>query len=462
MDDHHNRSGEPGQLAESEPRQVDPLAPSRPRFERACRYLHDLDPGLIDFFAVPKRSIHVCFPVEMEDGSVRNFHGYRVLHNHALGPGKGGIRYHPDVTEDEVTALATLMTWKCALMRVPFGGAKGGVICNTKELNETELRRITRRFIFELGDNIGPHTDVPAPDLYTNEQTMAWVYDTYNQMHAGQNNRPVVTGKPIELGGSLGRSEATGLGCFFATRKFLDIAPLPGLKTPEGATVAIQGFGNVGAVAARSFQEAGSIILAVTDTQGGVFNETGLDLKALAANKAEHGTVVGTPGTLTITNEDLLGMECDILIPAALGDQICEANASEVNAKIIVEAANRAVTRDADDILAKKGTFVLPDIIANAGGVAVSYMEWVQNIANEEWGLDRINAQLKRKMDDAVESVIHCWRGLSVDRAVTDGDLTGEFQEDSTSEPPIDIRTAALVVAIRRVAKVTLQRGIWP
>ncbi len=212
------RPRELGQQVKIDPRPVDPLAPSRPRFERACRHLQDLDTDLINFFAIPKQSIHVCFPVEMEDGSVHNFHGYRVLHNHALGPGKGGIRYHPDVTEGEVAALATLMTWKCALVGVPFGGAKGGVICDTKELSETELRRITRRFIFELGDNIGPHTDIPAPDLYTNEQTMAWVYDTYNQMHPGQNNRPVVTGKPMELGGPLGRVEATGLECLYGAQ----------------------------------------------------------------------------------------------------------------------------------------------------------------------------------------------------------------------------------------------------
>ena len=211
--------------AENEPEILDPLAISQAQFHSARVHIDGLKRGLIEFFEVPKRTISVSFPVEMEDGSVRTFHGYRVLHNQVLGPGKGGIRYHPDVTEREVAALAALMTWKCALVRVPFGGAKGGVVCDTKVLSETNLRRITRRFIHELGDNIGPHTDVPAPDLYTSEQTMAWVYDTYNQMHPGHNNRPVVTGKPLELGGSVGRFDATGLGCFFATKRFLEIAP---------------------------------------------------------------------------------------------------------------------------------------------------------------------------------------------------------------------------------------------
>ena len=453
------KTNEPGDF---EPENLDPLAISQVQFRRAHAHLDDLKRGLIEFFEVPKRTIIVCFPVEMEDGSVRTFHGFRVLHNQVLGPGKGGIRYHPDVTEREVAALAALMTWKCALLRVPFGGAKGGVVCDTKVLGETDLRRITRRFIHELGDNIGPHTDVPAPDLYTNEQTMAWVYDTYDQMHPGENNRPVVTGKPLEIGGSIGRFEATGLGCFFATKRFLQIAPLPGLEKIEGATVVVQGFGNVGSIAAKSFREAGVVVLAVSDSEGGVYNESGLDLEAIIANKTEHGTVVGTPGTRTITNEELLGLECDILIPAALGDQICRDNAAGVNAKLVVEAANRPVTPAADEILVQNGVVVLPDIVANAGGVTVSYMEWVQNIANEEWSLERINAELERKITDAVDAVVGCWRGLNASDRAAVVENVDETRKDHAKELLADLRTAALVVAIRRVARATLKRGIWP
>ncbi len=444
------------------PEDLEPLATSQARFQRALSHLDGLEHGLIEFFEIPKRSISVCFPVEMEDGSVRSFRGYRVLHSDVLGPGKGGIRYHPDVTEHEIAALAALMTWKCALVRIPFGGAKGGVVCDTKELSETDLRRITRRFIYELGDNIGPQTDIPAPDLYTNEQTMAWVYDTYNQMHPGKNNRPVVTGKPLEIGGSLGRHEATGQGCFFATRRFLEIAPLPYLESIEGATVAVQGFGNVGSIAAHTFREAGAVVLAVSDSEGGVFRKSGLDLEAVTANKAEHGTVVGTPGTRPITNKELIGLECDILVPAALGDQICQCNAHEVKAKLVVEAANQAVSMVGDDILREKGIVVLPDIVANVGGVTVSYMEWVQNIENEEWPLERINGELQRKIVDAVDAVVGCWRGINAREGAGVGQEVDEVGEQPKNESLIDLRTAALVVAIRRVAKVTLQRGIWP
>ena len=445
-----------------EPENLDPLIISQTQFHRARAHLEDMQHGLIDFFEVPKRSIALCFPVEMEDGSVRTFRGYRVLHNQVLGPGKGGIRYHPDVTEREVAALAALMTWKCALMHIPFGGAKGGVVCDTKTLSETDLRRITRRFIHDLGDNIGPYTDIPAPDMYTDEQTMAWIYDTYDLLHPGQNNKPVVTGKPLDIGGSLGRMEATGLGCFFATQRFIEKASLPKLNTIEGATVVIQGFGNVGSVAAQSFAEAGAIVMAVSDTEGGIYNESGLDLGAITAYKSTHGTVVGTPGTRTITNEELLQLDCDILIPAALGDQIRRDNASKVNATLIVEAANRPITPAADDILAQNGIVVLPDILANAGGVTVSYLEWVQNTENQDWSLDRVNAELRRKMFNAVDAVGDYWRSLNAPKDDEAGAGPDDAHEDDVASPSHDLRTAALVLAIRRVANVTLQRGIWP
>jgi len=439
---------------------IDPLEAQAEHFRRARAHLKGFKRGLIDFFEAPKRSLGVCFPVEMDDGSVRTFRGYRILHNHVLGPGKGGIRYHPDVTETEVAALATLMTWKCALVKVPFGGAKGGVACDTKSLSEIELRRITRRFVHELGDNIGPHTDIPAPDLYTNEQTMAWIYDTYDLLHPGHNNRPVVTGKPLELGGSLGRREATGLGVYFATERFLEIEPPANLPRLAGATVAIQGSGQVGQVAARAFREAGALVTALSDSQGGIYCAEGLDLVAAEAHKREHGTLVGLPETTTITNEDLLALDCDILVPAALGNQIRRDNARQIKAKLVVEAANAPTTPAGDDILRQCGVVVLPDILVNAGGVTVSYFEWVQNIENQEWALDDINLRLRHRMNRAVDAVVECWRQL---RAEADQEDHAEKGGDATAQDAsVDLRTAALVVAVRRVAKATLQRGIWP
>jgi glutamate dehydrogenase (NAD(P)+) len=449
---------------DSVPEDLEPLSIAREQFRRARGHLRGLKRGLIEFFEAPKRTISVCFPVEMEDGSVRIFHGYRVLHNRVLGPGKGGIRYHPDVTVSEVAALAALMTWKCALVKVPFGGAKGGVVCDPKSLSETELRRITRRFVHELGENIGPHTDIPAPDLYTNEQTMAWIYDTYDKVHTGTNNRPVVTGKPLELGGSVGRSEATGLGALFATERFLEIEPLPELRTVSGATVAVQGLGQVGLVAAKAFGKAGASIVAVSDSQGGIYSDMGLDLKAVETYKKEHGTVVGIPETRTITNEDLLALDCDIIIPSALGNQIRADNAGAVRAKLIVEAANAPTTPRADDILTERGIRVLPDILVNAGGVTVSYFEWVQNIENEEWELEEVNRRLKRRMHRATDAVTECWRTLRA-RAATSIEQRLEGDSDATAsgdKTTVDLRTAALVVAVRRVAKATLLRGIWP
>ena len=395
----------------------------------------------------------------MDDGSIKSFHGFRVIHNRIMGPGKGGIRFHPEVTEAEVRALAALMTWKCALINVPFGGAKGGIICDPKTLSESELRRITRRFITELGDNIGPYTDIPAPDLYTNEQTMAWIYDTYNAFHPGHNNLPVVTGKPLNIGGSAGREEATGRGCFFATQHFLEKTKVTKIKSLKGARVVVQGIGNVGSVVVRLFHKAGAHIIAVSDSQGGIYhqNNKGLDINEVFDYKRQHGTVVGLPGTQTVTNEDLLLLECDILIPAALGNQIHADNAAAVKTKLLVEAANGPVTSEADKILSAKNIPVLPDILANAGGVTVSYFEWVQNIENEQWSLDEINQKLKSRMHQAVDEVIAQWQKLS-DSSSSE---SPEKKEQQQTETP-NLRTAALIVAIERLAKVTLERGIWP
>ena len=358
---------------------------------------------------------------------------------------------------EETAALAALMTWKCALIDVPFGGAKGGVVCDTKSLSEGELRRITRRFATELAPVIGPFTDIPAPDLYTNGQTMAWIYDTYDILHAGRNNRPVVTGKPVDLGGSLGRYEATGLGVAFATERFLNSELIPGLSGFNGARVVVQGFGQVGAVAAQAFHAAGAVIVAISDSKGGIFCEQGIDLAEAKAFKQQQGTVVGLPDSMTVTNEELLEIECDILIPAAAGDAIRADNAARIKAKLVVEAANRPITPMADDILAASGIHVLPDILANAGGVTVSYFEWVQNHANEQWDLDVVNGKLKRKMQTAVDTVLARFRKLS--------DISSAESASATAGAaglPVDLRTAALVVAIERVSNAALERGIWP
>jgi glutamate dehydrogenase (NAD(P)+) len=418
------------------------------QFDRALSWIHDLKSGLIDYLVTPKRTVHVRFPIHMDDDTVRTFHGFRVLHNTARGPGKGGIRYHPDVTEHEVAALAALMTWKTALVDVPFGGAKGGVVCNPKELSRAELRRITRRFVIELGDAIGPYTDIPAPDVYTNEQTMAWVFDTFDAFHRGQNNRAVVTGKPLRLGGSLGRDAATGRGCLNATERFLEHGLCEGLESLAGSRVAIQGLGNVGSHAMRLFHGAGAKIVCVSDSQGGVADEAGLDPEEVLAHKAETGTVVGLPETKTITNEDLLAWDCDILIPAALECQILADNAEAVKAKLVVEAANAPVSPEADEVLQARGIIVLPDIVANGGGVVVSYFEWVQNLENQQWPLDEVETKLKQKIETAVDAMVSRWRRIRDNNDRDDGALP-------------TLRDAALVEAITRLSEVILQRDIW-
>jgi glutamate dehydrogenase/leucine dehydrogenase len=437
---------------------LDPVVMSDLQFDRALSYVSEIKRGLISFLKRPKRINIVNFPVEMDDGSVHSIQGYRVIHNRAFGPGKGGIRYHPDVTMEEVVSLAKLMTWKCALVNIPFGGAKGGVVCDTKALSQNELRRITRRFTSELADVFGPDTDIPAPDLYTNEQTMAWIYDTYDILHPGKNNRPVVTGKPIQLGGSYGRHEATGNGVYYATEHFLSRGLIAEHQTVSGARVVIQGFGNVGAIAAQAFFRNGAKITAVSDSQGGVFHEGGLDPENVMAFKKEHGSVVGMPGTTTITNEEILELECDILIPAALGNQIHAGNADRIKAKLVVEAANRPTTPRADEILKARGIVLLPDILANAGGVTVSYFEWVQNQANQQWDIEEVNARLRKRMFKVVDTVFDRWQGFVV------GEITpseSKVTEEAPEQKP-DFRCIALSLAIDRIAQTTLMRGIWP
>lgn len=444
-----------------EPEDLNPYHISAQQFDQAIAFLPHLKKGLIEFLKRPVRSVILEFPVEMSDGSVRNFVGYRVLHSRVRGPGKGGIRYHPDVTLDEVRALAAWMTWKCAVIDIPYGGAKGGVACNPKELTESELRKLTRRYISDLGDLIGPHTDIPAPDVYTDAKTMAWIYDTYAMMHTGRNNLPVVTGKPIDLGGSYGRHEATARGCLFAAQHALERGLIPGLERIEGARVVIQGYGNAGQNAAQLFHEAGARILAVSDSRGGVFLDKGLDPAKVSDHKTATGSVVGTPGTRTITNEELLALECDILIPAALENQIRRDNADAVKARFIVEAANGPTTPAADRILLDKGIPVLPDILANSGGVCVSYFEWVQNIEYQQWDLEEVNRKLRTKMDRAVDAVIDKQAELQGCSPKKDANK-GKPANSKTTSASVDLRTAALVLAIERVANITLERGIWP
>ena len=444
---------------------LNPYHIAQTQFDLASCYLPKLASGLIEYFKRPRRTITLEFPVETDDGEIRSFTGHRVLHNRVRGPGKGGLRYHPDVTADEVRALASWMTWKCAVVDVPFGGAKGGVACDPTQLTEADLRRITRRFITELGDNIGPQTDIPAPDINTDARTMAWVYDTYEALHPGRNNLPVVTGKPLDIGGSQGRREATGRGILCVTQEVLERGVVPDLLSVSGARVVVQGFGNVGFHVATLFAEAGARIIAVSDVGGGITDEQGLDLEAVAAHRDEAGTVVGLAGSTTVTNEQLLELPCDILVPAAIGGQIHRDNAPRLAARLIVEGANGPTTPDADRILGERGIPVIPDILANAGGVVVSYFEWVQNTENQQWDLEDVNHRLQQKMVHATEAVLAKQAELERDLPA----ISEALAETRTRHPvpevsldPVSMRAAAYVLAISRVASVALERGIWP
>ena len=442
---------------------LNPYHIAQKQLDLAAKYMPDLNPGLMQFLRQTSRVITIEFPVEMTDGTVQSFEGYRVVHNRIRGPGKGGIRFHPDVTEDEVRALACWMTWKCAVVDVPFGGAKGGVVCNPKELTETDKRKITRRYIAELGDNIGPHTDIPAPDVNTDARTMAWIYDTYHMLHPGCNNLPVVTGKPLDLGGSRGRDKATARGGLFAAEQALGRGIVPGLISLKDARVVIQGFGNAGAIAAELFAEAGARIIAASDSAGGILNESGLTPAAVAQHKKRTRSVVGMPNARSISNDDLLSVPCDVLIPAALENQIRGDNAQAIQTRLVVELANGPTTPAADRILFARNIPVLPDVLANAGGVTVSYFEWVQNIENEQWDLDEVNQKLQLKMKRATDAVIDKQQLLNstLERLEAQRQQISKSNSDWALEP-VDLRTAAYVLAIGRVAQVALERGIWP
>lgn len=402
------------------------------RFRFAAKIL-ELDEGMFQYLASPVKQVVVSIPVVMDSGEIQVFEGYRVIHDNVLGPSKGGIRYAPDVTIDEVKALASWMTWKCAIVNVPFGGAKGGVRCNPKELSKGELERLTRRYTANMLEVFGPDRDIPAPDMNTNEQVMAWIMDTYS-MNAHRTETAVVTGKPIILGGSQGRKEATGRGVVTVTLAALNKMGM----VPNKTTVAVQGFGNVGSVSAKLIYEQGAKVIAISDITGGYYNKNGIDIPAAIKHVDEHGSLEGYSEAEQITNEELLQMECDVLIPAAKEDQIGPHNAGNINAKIISEGANGPVTSTADSILEDKGIMVIPDILANAGGVTVSYFEWVQDRQGYFWTEERVNRRLNRMMRDAFDNLF-----------------------EVSEEYDITLRQAAYVFGINKVATTLKMRGIY-
>jgi len=403
------------------------------QFDMAAEKL-GLDEGIREVLRHPKRELTVHFPVKMDDGSIKVFTGYRVHHNINRGPGKGGIRYHPDVTLDEIKALAMWMTWKCAVVNIPFGGAKGGVACDPKKMSLREIQNLTRRYTTEISILIGPNTDIPAPDVNTNAQIMAWLMDTYS-MHKGATYPAVTTGKPLPLGGSEGRNEATAQGCVFMIKQ---AAHHLGLDL-KGATVVIQGYGNAGSISAELLHDLGCRVIAVSDSRGGIYNPKGLDPRAVSRHKRESGSVVGYKDADVITNKELLELPCDILLPAALENQITVENAPRIAPKILAEAANGPTTPGADAILYDRGVFLIPDILANAGGVTVSYFEWVQDLQAFFWTEEEIRERLERVMVKAFKDVLAI-----------------------SQQHGVNMRIAANMLAISRVAEATMLRGIYP
>jgi glutamate dehydrogenase (NAD(P)+) len=403
------------------------------QFDRAAEYL-DLKEGIREMLRKPKRELTVNFPVKMDDGSVKVFTGYRVHHSTVLGPTKGGIRFHPDVTLDEVRALAMWMTWKCSVVGLPYGGAKGGVICNPKVMSPSELENLTRRYATEISVLMSPEGDIPAPDVNTNPQVMAWIMDTYS-MHRGYSIPAVVTGKPVEIGGSEGRNAATAQGTLYHIRR---AAKHLGLNLGQASAV-VQGYGNAGSFAARFLYEDGVSIVGVSDSQGGIYNPKGLDPAAVLAHKQETSSVINFPGADTVTNAELLELECDVLVPAALEKQLTGENGPRVKARIVAEAANGPTEPKADEVFNERGIFVIPDILCNAGGVTVSYFEWVQDLQQFFWDEREVNKQLEAIMNRAFDAVLQVYL-----------------------EKRVDMRLAAYIRAIDRVNKATMIRGIYP
>ena len=413
--------------------ELNPFEIAKQQFDRAADYL-ELDQSLRHVLRNAKRQLIVSIPVRMDGGETKVFEGYRVQHNIARGPAKGGIRYHPNVTLDEVKALASWMTWKCATVNIPYGGGKGGVICDPKSMSKNELERLTRRYAFEIAPIIGPDRDIPAPDVYTDSQTMAWIMDTISMVH-GHTELGVVTGKPLALGGSQGRHEATARGALYALRAACEVR---GTRLGD-ARVAVQGFGNAGSIIARLVAEDGARVVAACDSKCGIFAENGLDIQAVLKHKEATGTLRGIKGVKEIAPDEVLEVECDVLCPSALENSITGTNVGKVKTKIIAELANGPTTPVADRVLEDEGVMLIPDILANAGGVTVSYYEWVQDQYSFFWSEKRINQTLEDTMTDAFQKV-----------------------HQTANRYGTDLRTGAYILAIDRVAEATRVRGIFP
>ncbi|MGH9999618.1 MAG: Glu/Leu/Phe/Val family dehydrogenase [Nitrososphaeraceae archaeon] len=413
---------------------INPFEVALKQLEEASKILN-LEKGMLEILSNPKRILTVSIPTRMDDGSIKVFTGYRSQHNDARGPHKGGIRYHPDVTLDEVKALSMWMTWKCAIANIPYGGGKGGIICNPKQMSENELERMTRRFAYLIADIIGPYRDIPAPDVYTGGKEMAWIMDTYSALKGNYVQPEVITGKPIAIGGSLGRNEATGRGLAYTVREAAKKMEID----MKQATFVVQGFGNAGQFSSKLVEEQGAKMIAASDSEGAIINTNGIPADALMKFKSETGSVVGFGNAKSISNDELLETECTILIPAALENQITKNNADKIKTQIIAEAANGPTTPEADEILFKKDILVIPDVLANGGGVTVSYFEWLQNLRRDYWTEEEVNKRL-------------------------DINITKSFYDvyDSHTKYKIDMRKAATLLAVKRVVEAINIRGLWP
>lgn len=413
---------------------INPFEVALKQLEEASKILN-LDKGMLEILSNPKRILTVSIPTRMDDGSIKVFTGYRSQHNDARGPHKGGIRYHPDVTLDEVKALSMWMTWKCAIANIPYGGGKGGIICNPKQMSENELERMTRRFAYLIADIIGPYRDIPAPDVYTGGKEMAWIMDTYSALKGNYVQPEVITGKPIAIGGSLGRNEATGRGLAYTVREAAKKMEID----MKQATFVVQGFGNAGQFSSKLVEEQGAKMIAASDSQGSIIKTEGISVDALMKFKRETGSIVGFEDAKSITNDELLETECTILIPAALENQITKNNADKIKTQIIAEAANGPTTPEADEILFKKDILVIPDVLANGGGVTVSYFEWLQNLRRDYWTEEEVNKRL-------------------------DINITKSFYDvyDIHTKYKVDMRKAATLLAVKRVVEAINIRGLWP
>lgn len=413
---------------------INPFSVALKQLDEASKII-GIDKGMLDVLAQPKRILIVSIPTRMDNDEIHVFTGFRSQHNDARGPFKGGIRYHPQVSIDEVKALSMWMTWKCAIANIPYGGGKGGIICNPKQMSTGELERMTRRYAYAIADIIGPHTDIPAPDVYTGGKEMSWIMDTYSALKGNFVQPEVITGKPLSIGGSLGRNEATGRGLSFTVR---EAAKKLGINL-RAATVAVQGFGNAGQFAAQLLEEMGAKVVAVSDSQGGISNKNGISIGSVRGHKEKTGSVVGFPGSNSISNEEILETDCTILVPAALENQITKNNAANVSAKLVAEAANGPTTPEADEILHKNKIMVIPDVLANSGGVTVSYFEWLQNLRREYWTEEQVNSMLDKKMTEAFSDVY-----------------------DTHDKYQVNMRKASIALAVGRVTEAIKTRGLWP